>query len=181
MTDRWELSSMACGRRRYNPSLSLNSYSVDPGDTELPIGCVLKSTTGMLNREDVLVERINQLDSHLGPWRQRGTHQQHNRDQARQQEHQLAGLIKEFLVALPWTHLTFAGRTTFLRRRWRTGVFSYPRAIICKIKWLKVEKIQNNYMIYGMWIAKIDGVKMRTLPHTHFLQTKHVWHHYFEI
>ena len=75
----------------------------------------------------------------------------------------------------------FSGLTPFLRRRWRTGVFLYPRAIICKIKWVKVEKIQNDYMIYGMWIAKIDGVKMRTLPHTHFLQTKHFWHHYFKI
>ena len=75
----------------------------------------------------------------------------------------------------------FSGLTPFLRRRWRTGVFLYPRAIICKIKWVKVEKIQNDYIVYGMWIAKIDDVEMRTLPHTYFLQTKHFWHHYFKI
>ena len=80
-----------------------------------------------------------------------------------------------------WFYLTFAGRTTFLRRRRRTGVFLYPSAITCKIKWVKVEKIRNDYTIYGMWIAEFDGVKMRTLPHTHFLQTKHFWHHYFKI
>ena len=91
------------------------------------------------------------------------------------------GTVRYSMLVSLFSALTFAGRTTFLRRRWRTGVFLYPRAIICKIKWVKVEKILNDYMIYGMWIAKIDGVKMRTLPHTHFLQTKHFWHHYFEI
>ena len=77
--------------------------------------------------------------------------------------------------------LTFAGRTPFLRRRRRTGVFLYPSAITCKLKWVKVEKMKNHFRIYGMWIAKINGNKMRTLPHTHFLQTKHFWHHYFKI
>ena len=67
----------------------------------------------------------------------------------------------------------FSGLTPFLRRRRRTGVFLYPSAITCKIKWVKVEKVRTDYRIYGMWIAEIDGVEMRTLPHTHFLQTKH--------
>ena len=57
------------------------------------------------------------------------------------------------------------------------GYFLYPNAITCKLKWLKVDKMKNHFRIYGMWIAKINGNKMRTLPHTHFLKTKQFRHH----
>lgn len=40
-------------------------YSVDPGDTGVGLGCVVRLCPGQLARDDIEVNRVDQLDSGL--------------------------------------------------------------------------------------------------------------------
>ena len=43
----------------------LGRYSVDPGDLDIPVGCVFRALPGTLTRDEVDVERLDQLDGVL--------------------------------------------------------------------------------------------------------------------
>ena len=41
------------------------SYSIDPGDLDIPIGCVVRSLPGSFSRDQLDVEPLSQLDDVL--------------------------------------------------------------------------------------------------------------------